>query len=125
MKPETKLAIERWALRLLRTLVWRLDEWIHKRELELRPPDALEQSIERPDLASYSMANPFPSQVERACRMQRVQPLGSVTRVRPATGLIVTDGCKTPGKTAPLNTLSRRPRRRGISAAEFDLRFAR
>lgn len=36
MKPQTKLALKRWAVRQMRKLVWLADEWIHKQELKLR-----------------------------------------------------------------------------------------
>jgi hypothetical protein len=36
MKPQTKLALKRWAVRQIRKLLWRADEWIHSQEVKLR-----------------------------------------------------------------------------------------
>lgn len=36
MKPQTKLAMKRWAVRQIRKLLWMADEWVHAQEVALR-----------------------------------------------------------------------------------------
>lgn len=40
-----KRAIQRWALRIGRKLLWRADEWVHAQEVRLREPRADVASI--------------------------------------------------------------------------------
>jgi hypothetical protein len=106
MKPETKLAIRRFAVRWMRKLLDVLDDRLHAAEVRLR------EDLER--AAPGRVATP-------------IAKVGSTptARSKPGLGLVVSDGCKTPGKTKTLNYLLQRTRRRGMTAAEFDLRFVR
>jgi hypothetical protein len=107
MKPETKLRLRKWALMALRSIVWHVDEWLHAQEVKYRDEISLPVRVApagpaRPQGATVSCAYPFPED-----ELMRHRIRGRIPRDR-----------------QPKRN-SQTPRRRGMTAAEFDLRFAR
>lgn len=92
--------LRNWSLRLLRSLIWRADEWCWRQEQALKP-EVGDQKLD-----------------------PEYDPAASRIRER-AHQVMIHDGCTTPGKTTPLDSLVRRSStRRRMTAAEFDARFA-
>jgi hypothetical protein len=147
MKERIKLWLRRWALRQLIKLADRAEERLQAWQVSLRN-DLCGCKTVAETAASFS-AKPVPA---RTCLTSgRGQPQGDlaaesnsqagtrhrspVDRPLPAgetflewearkSGVIITDGCKTCGKSSQLKYLARRRRER-LTAAAFDLRFAR
>jgi hypothetical protein len=115
MKPETKLAIRRFAVRWMRKLLDVLDDRLHAAEVRLR------EDLER--AAPGRVATPIAKVGSTPTARSKVETFQQWEARR--SGIIVTDGCKTPGKTKSLNGLLRPTHKRGMPSAEFDLRFAR
>lgn len=110
MKTETKLALRRFAIRMLRKLVWRADEWIHRQEMALRE--------EGHDLSVCVPVEPPRTTGEKGPAVPHFDPFPQDEfvqrriRGRHARG------------SEPQRAGEKKTRRR-ITAAEFDLRFAR
>ena len=107
MKRETKLWLRKWALMRLSAIVWRLDDWVHAQQEKLREELSVPIRMEkagpaRPQGPTVSCPFPFPADelVRRGIR-------GRAARLREP------------------QRASKTQRRRGTTAAEFDLRFAR
>lgn len=109
MKAETKLAIRRWTIRTLRKLIWRADEWIHRQEMALREESHdLSVSISLESAGASGKAgeavphfDPFPQD-----ELLRDRVRGRYAR-----------------SGEPQRRAQKKTRR--ITAAAFDLRFAR
>lgn len=121
MTAATKLAIRQWAIRTLRKLVWRADEWIHRQEMKLRE--------ETHDLSEVCLSR------EPEAHKRREHHLAPGQRLAASSG---PEGHDSPQKnqsdTGPGKAVARpirasgplfKQKRRRVTAAEFDLRFAR
>jgi hypothetical protein len=109
MKADTKLAIRKWAIRTLRKLVWRADEWIHRQEMALREVTH--------DLSVSVPVEPARTAGQEGQAVPYFDPFPQDEFLRGGIrGRHARRGeSKRPAKA---------PRRR-MTAAEFDLRFAR
>jgi hypothetical protein len=101
MKPETKLALRRRLLMILRAILWHADEWLHRQELALREElervaPARAEKIHSPNAGSTPAAR---SKVETFLEWE--------------------------ARRSGVAPVAKKSRRRGLSAREFDLRFAR
>lgn len=106
MKRETKLLIRKRALMALRAIVWHLDDWVHRQEVKLREELSVPVPVEppspaRPQGPTVSCPFPFPADelVRRGIR-------GRAARLREP------------------QCAEKNQRRRGLTAADFDRRFA-
>jgi hypothetical protein len=109
MKPETKIALRRWTIRTLRKLLWHADEWVHRQEMTLREE-------------SHDLSIPIP-----------LEPAGAAGKEGPALPAFdpfpqdefLRDRIRRPHarRGEPQRPAQKKTRR--VSAAEFDLRFAR
>jgi hypothetical protein len=106
MKPETKLALRRRLLMMLRAIVWHADEWLHRQELQLREECAAARAPVTPTRDRGDMVEVFG--VGRVPPQRRIETFQQWEARRSGV--------------APV---AKKSRRRGLSAAEFDLRFAR
>ena len=109
MKPETKLAIRRWAIRKLRLWFDAFHEWadarIHAAEVRLRGELSAHNSP-----AAYSLALPARAKAERGAEIPA------------AAGETFEQWEARRSGVAPVSKKS--SRRRGIPARAFDLRFS-
>lgn len=106
MKPETKLLIRKRVLMTLRAILWHADEWLHRQEVKYRNDLPVSVPVEPPKSARAQAATvscPYPFPEDELVR----------NRIR---GRIPRD--RQPQR-------STQTKRRGMSSAEFDLRFAR
>jgi hypothetical protein len=104
MKPETKLWLRKQFLMALRSIVWHVDDWLHRQEVKFRDEISVPVSLEpprpaRPQGPTVSCPFPFPED-----ELLRHRVRGRIPR-RSQPQLVA--------KT-----------RRRTSAADFDLRFA-
>src|ERR1043166_9741017 len=105
MKTETKLRLRKWARMTLGGIVWRVDEWLHAQEVKYRDEISIPVRVEpagptRPQGATVSCPYPFPEDEFMRHRIRGRIPRG-----------------RQPKRAAQTS------RRRGMTAAEFDLRF--
>lgn len=106
MTRETKLALRRRVLSVLRAIVWHADEWLHRQEVALREELSLRLPVEPPRPArpqGPTVSCPYPVPTDELLR----------DSIRG----------RFPGDRLPQRTT--KSRRRRMTAAEFDLRFAR
>lgn len=109
MTPATKLAIRRWAIRTLRKLIWRADEWIHAQEMKLRE-------------VSHDLSVSVPVEPARAAGKegQAVPHFDPFPQNEFLRGGIRGRHAR---RGEPQRGTQKKTRR--VTAAEFDLRFAR
>ena len=117
MKPETKLWLRKRLLMILRAIVWRADEWLHRQELQLREEI---DGIQKSTTAHQRVETP-----EITCRPAKGSQ--GATRRAPHHETFQLWEARRSGvaPVAKKPACAGRSRRRGLSAAEFDLRFAR
>ena len=101
MKTETKLWIRKRLLMLLRAIVWRADEWLHRQELALR------------------------EELERAAPGRVAKPIAEAGSTPAARSKKVETFAQWEARRSGVAPIAKPSRRRGLSAREFDLRFAR
>lgn len=112
MTRETKLAIRRRVLSVLRAIVWHVDEWLHRQEIALREelnaePKAHERRGQHPATGHRLTVSP-----------------GSGGHASPQKNQADTEKRVMP-QARPLRAFGPTFKRRRMTAAEFDLRFAR
>ena len=108
MKRTTKLWIRKRALMLLRAIVWRVDEWLHRQELVLRDEIAKQAPGDRArDRQQSRGVHP---------------PTAAVTRRAPSRESFAELEARRNGISMPPG--KKRRAARGRSAADFDRRFA-
>ena len=100
MNPKTKLWLRRRLLMTLRAIVWHADEWLHRQELQLR------------------------EELERAAPGRVAIPIAKVGSTPTARSKVETFQ-QWEARRSGVAPMAKKSRRRGLSAAEFDLRCAR
>jgi hypothetical protein len=104
MKTETKLWLRKKTLMALRALLWHADEWLHAREVRLRDELSVPVPLEPPRTAgsqkpTVSCPYPFPADELLRHRIRGRLPRGGEPQ--------------------------RAAKKKGCTAAAFDLRFGR
>jgi hypothetical protein len=103
MKPETKLALRRRLLMILRAIMWHADEWLHRQELVLREELAAASprrvAVREGTLVATPKCAHGPSQPETFLQWE--------------------------ARRSGVAPIAKKSRQRGLSAGECDLRFAR
>lgn len=112
MKPKTKLAIRRFAIRWMRKLLDVLDERLHDAEVRLREECAAARALVTPTRDRGDTVEVFG--VGRVPPQRRIETFQQWEARRSGIAPV-----------AKKPACAGRSRRRGLSAAEFDLRFAR
>lgn len=107
MKRETKLWLRKRALMVLRAVIWHADEWLHRQEVKFREELSVCVPVEpprpsRPQGPTVSCPYPFPKHELVLCGIRRRIPRGGQPQ-----------------------RIAKGKSHRGLTAAEFDLRFAR
>ena len=133
MNPSAKLWIRKRALMLLRAIVWRADDWLHRQEVALREEitasagahsprgarsqgDAAEKSNTSTPVA-VAPANLPPRLVVSECRQRESQR--RLEAPRPETFQ------QWEARRSGVAVISKKSARRGMTAAQFDARFGR
>lgn len=107
MKSKTKLWLRKRTLMALRSLLWHADEWLHRQEVKLRDELSVCVPLESarpagPQRPTVSCPYPFPADELVLCGIRR----------------------RIPRRGQP-QRIAKGKSNRGLTAAEFDLRFAR
>lgn len=122
MKIETKLRLQKWALMALRSIVWHVDEWLHRQEVAYRDSVAGQHpSVQRIDGAdARGHASPARPDEQSTPTLPR-----EVTATRPSRRRETF--AQWEARRSGIAAVSKKEarRRRGMPVREFDLRFAR
>jgi len=105
VKPATKLWIRKRALMTLRAILWRADEWLHRRELALR------QDL---DLHKTLGSRETPARMAGPALPRKTPP-----------AIVRESFLQWEARRSGVSPITKPHRRRGISAADFDRSFAR
>lgn len=127
MKPETKRALKKWALMTLRSILWRVDEWLHRQEVKFRE-QLLEESTKNVGRIRSASAIGCPGESSRAnVRMPRSfsLPTGEHERMALQATSRETFAQWEARKSGVAVITKKQARRRRATAGDFDLRFAR
>jgi hypothetical protein len=117
MNPRLKLWVRRRALMMLRAIVWHADEWLHRQELALREYSA---SVDgKSSLARNAI------DFHKTLGSRETAPVaGPVNRaIRPAT--VRETFLQWEARKSGVVPIVKAHRRRCMTAAQFDARFAR
>lgn len=113
MKPEVNLKLRKWALMTLGAIVWHVDEWLHRQELQLREEIASREATRETGRTG--------NVVSGSCVQSQVRHTGEPSRTIHQETFLEWEARKS--GIAP--TPKRQARRRSMPAKAFDLRFAR
>ena len=123
MKRETKLWLRKRVLMALRVIVWRVDEWLHRQEVRLREEIQAQTQNTRLRAASQAAHLPVRVRVEPA-RASRPQRASVSSPVPFPSDEFLLDRIRGRVSRSGESQRIKKTRRRGMTAADFDRRFA-